>query len=99
MPNLHENGPVVLEEIIVQGVNVFSLFEKRFDPLIIRSIFYFVPTSVEIGPVVLKKMIFKSCQYTVAMLLECIIFSEKSSTLRLNIINSLYTKCFVQNLV
>ena len=69
MPNLHENGPVVLEEIIVQGVNVFSLFEKRFDPLIIRSIFYFVPNSVEIGPVVLKKMIFIyryrliSCQY------------------------------------
>ena len=74
MLSLVENGSVVLEKkIFFNFVIVFSLF-RNYLPLekgralhlnnlesLIQG--YFVPSLVEIGPVVLEKKIFKSCQF------------------------------------
>ena len=72
MPSLVEIGPVVLERKILNVVNLFLLFPNylTFRKSValhlnkLESPYHsddFVPSLLEIGPVVLERKIFKSC--------------------------------------
>ena len=74
MPSLVENGPVVLEKKIFKSsqciftISKLSPLWEGCGPSFIQTWIpftrgYFVPSLVEIGPVVLEKKFFKSCQF------------------------------------